>query len=362
LTVDICGGFDGLCELEVEWTSLLDRLSRVHFNQHPAWYRSYFEAIRPEADRVQFLALRRQGRLIGVVPISLQPSRLGVRAVSLANDRALYTTDLVIAEDEDQASILMEFAAACRRRSGLAWDVFRVSYDGVLENSGAYQLFSNGSLASRRIEQQRSCMVIDVDDHPQVLARLKSKFRNTLKRSHRRLIELGEPEYLWASSPEETDSAFNAFVALEMASWKGNEAEAKAEYPGPAAIGLQDWKKDFYRRVMQHFSELGAVDLLSLRVDGRLIGSQVNVSLKQTTYLLKTSMDASVSGIATGHLMIDALIKRINASRQTQEINLLTDYDWHRSWVPRTLGYYHFSTYNRTALGRLSALRARLAG
>ena len=108
--------------------------------------------------------------------------------------RALYTADLVIAQDEDQASVLMEFAAACRRRRGRTGDVFCVRHDGTLENSGAYQLVNNGALASRRIEPQRSCMVINVDDHPQASTGLKRNFRNTLKRSHLRRVELGEPE------------------------------------------------------------------------------------------------------------------------------------------------------------------------
>jgi CelD/BcsL family acetyltransferase involved in cellulose biosynthesis len=202
-------------------------------------------------------------------------------------------------------------------------------------------------------------MVIDLAPYGELIDGLKSKFRNNLRRSDRRLRELGSVAFRWIHGPGELAVALDTFVSLERSGWKGSESSTKAGYPRPAAIGLEDWKYAFYSALLQCFARLGAVNMLLVEVDDRAVGGQISLEIGPTNYLLKTTMDESIEGIAIGHLMINELLRKLDSDRRVDQVNLLTDYAWHEPWKPRRLDYVDTWIYNRTAVGLLAALRRR---
>ena len=105
LVVDRCEGLDGLKQLSSAWRTLAGRLPRPHFNQMPEWYEAYFCALQPASDRVNFLSVHRGGELVAVAPIMRDPRSGWVRRTALANDRGIYTADLVIDPEESPGAI-----------------------------------------------------------------------------------------------------------------------------------------------------------------------------------------------------------------------------------------------------------------
>lgn len=357
--VDRCEGLEGLHQLAAAWETLAGRLARPHFNQMPAWYEAYFHAVQPGGSQVQFFTVHRGRELVAVAPVMRDRRSGWVRRATLANDRGIYTADLVIAPDESPGAVWQALERAARRDRRVAWDVFQAGHGGTMEFSCMRAVASE--LGYRAIERtaRDGYMVIDLAPHDEIIAGLKSKFRNSLKRSQRRLEALGDVRFRWCHEPAEVLPAFDAFVALEKAGWKGSRAVPKDGYPRPAAIGLEQWKYDFYRELLQRFALAGGVNLLLLEAPQGPIGGQISLQLGPTNFLLKTTMDESVRGIAVGHVMIDALLQLLDQGGTVDQINLLTDYAWHEPWSPRRLPYVDSWVYNRTPLGVLALLRQR---
>lgn len=359
-SVNECVGLSGLEALSSDWYRLLEDVAAPHFNQYPDWYHAYFHAVDGSEERLRFVIVRDRARLVAVLPLIFEKSRGLVRKAKLAVDAGIYTTDLVISDRHSKSSVweAIQKSAHKDRRSGSGWDVFSTSA-AVLEDSAIAMTMRKVDSAFES-EAKSYCMILDIGPYEEIYAGLKSKFRNNLKRSRRRLQELGDVSYEWCDSKEPIVSAFEEFVRLESAGWKGNSSKQKAGYPGPAAIALQSWKLEFYRRVLHGFARLDALEMLLLRQGSKVIGAQFSIRLKHTNYLLKTTFDERIKGIAIGHLMLAELITRLAERGDVKEINLLTDYDWHKPWGPRLVPYTTFVAYNNTTLGLLGRLRKQL--
>lgn len=362
LVVNRCEGLEGLQQLSAPWQALAARLRRPHFDQLPAWYEAYFRAVAPAHQTVQFFSVRRGVELVAIAPLMLEPRSWMVRRAKLPNDRAIFSADLVIAPEESPGAIWRALESASRRDRRNGWDVFQAVHGGTMQFSCTRSVARELGLRALERPSRLGYMVIDVGTYEGTMAGLKSKFRNSLKRSQRRLAELGDVRFRWTHEPTDVLIAFERFVELEISGWKGASEPTKPGYPRPAAIGLYKWKYDFYRELLARFASQRAVNLLLVEAGEQLVGAQISLQIGPTNYLLKTTMDESLQGIAVGHVMIDALLKLLAERGDVDQINLLTDYAWHEPWNPRRIAFVDTRIYNRTALGLLAMLRQRARG
>ncbi len=359
LVVQQSSGLRGLRHLFDDWLELLNCIEDRAFNQHPAWYLAYFQRSANAVDPLDFITVRRGGELVAVFPVFAQAGRW-IRRSALARDQGLHTSDCAIADQEDKRTVWRAVCNAARRGRKPGWDVFYVADTGVLETSHMARCLHPADAATFSQVKPYRCMVIDVLPYNESIAGLTSKFRNNLKRSKRRLREMGNFDLQWITRAEQIDAAFDEFLQLEMSGWKGDPGAAKDGYPEPSAIALQDWKLRFYRRVMREFANHGGVEIVLLQAAGRTVGAQVYLSLNRSSYMLKTAMEGGLKGVAPGHVMIDAALARYAEQGRVREINLMSDYSWHEPWNPRTLNYISFNHYNRSLAGFLSARRRAL--
>lgn len=136
--------------------------------------------------------------------------------------------------------------------------------------------------------------------------------RKKLRQEWKRLTALGAVEVVNDRTPAGAGQAFETFLALEKASWKGVEGTALLSDPRDAA---------FVRRLLQNLAAQGAASVALLQVNGEAIAAQVLMYCGTTAYTWKTAFDASYGKYSPGALLIDRITEELFAGSRIQAIN-----------------------------------------
>jgi len=136
--------------------------------------------------------------------------------------------------------------------------------------------------------------------------------RKKLRQEWKRLTALGAVEVVNDRTPAGAEQAFEAFLALEQASWKGVKGTALLSDPRDAA---------FVRRLLQNLAAQGDASVALLRVDGEAIAAQVLMYCGATAYTWKTAFSATYGKYSPGALLIDKITEELFAGSQIQAIN-----------------------------------------
>jgi hypothetical protein len=136
--------------------------------------------------------------------------------------------------------------------------------------------------------------------------------RKKLRQDWNRLTAIGAVEVVNDRSPGGAKQAFEAFLALEQASWKGAEGTALLSDPLDAA---------FARRLLQNLAEQGNASVALLRVNGGAIAAQVLMYCGTTAYTWKTAFSAGYAKYSPGTLLVDKITEELLSTPGIQAIN-----------------------------------------
>jgi hypothetical protein len=136
--------------------------------------------------------------------------------------------------------------------------------------------------------------------------------RKKLRQDWNRLSGLGTVEVVNDRTPGGAELAFETFLALEKASWKGDQGTALLSDSKDAA---------FVRRLLQGLAAEGNASVALLRVDGEAIAAQVLMYCGTTAYTWKTAFSAKYSKYSPGALLIDRITDELFAGSGILAIN-----------------------------------------
>jgi len=136
--------------------------------------------------------------------------------------------------------------------------------------------------------------------------------RKKLRQDWNRLSSLGAVDVLNDRSPAGVEQAFETFLAMEKASWKGEQGTALLSDPHDAA---------FVRRLLHNLATQRDASVALLRVDGAAIAAQVLMYCGSTAYTWKTAFDAKFSKYSPGALLVDRVTEELFAGSDIQAIN-----------------------------------------
>jgi CelD/BcsL family acetyltransferase involved in cellulose biosynthesis len=122
--------------------------------------------------------------------------------------------------------------------------------------------------------------------------------RKKLRQDWNRLSALGSVEIVNEKERDKVERAFEAFLALEAASWKGGRG---------TALLCRDADAAFARRLMSSLAAACSASVALLRLDGRPIAAQVLLYCGPTAYTWKTAFDAEFAKYSPGALLVDKL-------------------------------------------------------
>ncbi len=136
--------------------------------------------------------------------------------------------------------------------------------------------------------------------------------RKKLRQDWNRLTALGAVDVVNDRTPGGTAQAFEIFLALEKASWKGAGGTALLSDPRDAA---------FVRQLLRNLAAQGSASVALLRVDGEAIAAQVLMYCATTAYTWKTAFSAKFAKYSPGSLLIDKITDELFAGPDIVAIN-----------------------------------------
>jgi CelD/BcsL family acetyltransferase involved in cellulose biosynthesis len=129
--------------------------------------------------------------------------------------------------------------------------------------------------------------------------------RKKLRQDGNRLSALGAVDVVNEHVPESACEAFEAFLALEASSWKGERGTALLSHEEDAA---------FARQLIANLAARRHASVALLRVDGRPIAAQVLLYCGRMAYTWKTAFDSAYAKYSPGALLIDRITDQLFAA------------------------------------------------
>jgi hypothetical protein len=140
-----------------------------------------------------------------------------------------------------------------------------------------------------------------------------SKKRSTSTRKKlRQLSSVGIVEIVNERTPDGAAAAFETFLELEAASWKGDEGTALLCDAGDA---------EFTRRLIENLAAFGLASVALLRVDGEAIAAQVLLYSGRRAYTWKTAFKPSFARFSPGVLVADGALRNLVESGRITTID-----------------------------------------
>jgi CelD/BcsL family acetyltransferase involved in cellulose biosynthesis len=136
--------------------------------------------------------------------------------------------------------------------------------------------------------------------------------RKKLRQDWNRLSALGAVDVVNDRSPAEVRQAFETFLAMEQASWKGERGTALLSNVRDAA---------FTRRFVQNLADRQDCSVALLRVNGEVAAAQVLMYCGSTAYTWKTAYNAQFARYSPGHLLVDKVTDQLLAQPGIEAIN-----------------------------------------
>jgi CelD/BcsL family acetyltransferase involved in cellulose biosynthesis len=136
--------------------------------------------------------------------------------------------------------------------------------------------------------------------------------RKKLRQDWNRLSAIGAVDVVNDRAPAAAGQAFETFLALERASWKGARGTAL----------LSDAKDTaFVRRLFQRLAAEGKASVALLRLEGQAVAAQVLMYCGTTAYTWKTAFNAEYGKYSPGALLIDKITGDLFAGPDIMAIN-----------------------------------------
>ncbi|MCA6109823.1 GNAT family N-acetyltransferase [Bradyrhizobium cenepequi] len=136
--------------------------------------------------------------------------------------------------------------------------------------------------------------------------------RKKLRQDWNRLSALGVVDVVNDRSPGAVRQAFETFLAMEKASWKGERGTAVLSDARDA---------DFTRQLVQNLADREACSVALLQVNGDVAAAQVLMYCGSTAYTWKTAYNAQFARYSPGHLLVDKVTDQLFAQPEIEAIN-----------------------------------------
>jgi CelD/BcsL family acetyltransferase involved in cellulose biosynthesis len=253
----------------------------------PGWLSAWWNAF--GSGRLVVLAVRRAGRLVGVLPLS---QRAGVLSSPTNWHTPLYGP---VAADESALGAIRDWILSRRPR--------RVDLSFLDGEGPATRELRSLEPSYRLVERTmlRSPYVAIDGDWEAYWQGVSGKLRQTVRRASRRLAEVGEVTLEVESGPERLDELLAEGFELEATGWKGRSG---------TAINSDPRTLRFYTELARWAAQHGLLRLAFLRVDERPLAFHLSLESRNRYYLLKPGFDERFRKAGPGTVLTCKMIER----------------------------------------------------
>ena len=195
------------------------------------------------------------------------------------------------------------------------WDVLRLT--GLRSVSPWLEL---ADCAQVQVEADGGVGVLDTSGGiDECWGAIHKNMRHSIRKARRRVSASGDASVVVATGSD-VAGAYEAFIALEASGWKGRGAGALVKMAQEREL-LRD-----YLRVS------GTAQIRSLHIDGRLVASQVAVTVARTLFLWRIAYDQRFSALSPSNVLMADLVQTCCADPGIDRIDCLVWQPWHARW------------------------------
>ncbi len=313
------------------WDALADRQAAPPFLR-PGWFAAWWDAF--GHGRLEVLALARDGRLVAVLP-------LGRRAGVLRSLSNWHTPAFAaLAEPGAEPALARLLLARGARQVVLEFvdpgsAFVRACHDAAAADGGR-----------ALVHQLQRSPYLGVGGEWEAFERrqFSGRHRALLRRRCRQLMAAGALALEVGDGGDALDRLLAEGVAVEAASWKGEQG---------TAIGSRPETVRFYSAVARWAAGRGELRLALLRVDDRAVAFDFALEADGVHYLLKTGYDPAYRHLGPGAVLRHDMIARAFARGLDTYEFLGQDDPWKRDWTSHGHGRARVQLFSPGAAGRL---------
>jgi CelD/BcsL family acetyltransferase involved in cellulose biosynthesis len=268
-------------QLGPEWEDLASRVGAPPF-LFPGWIKAWWDAF--GSSRLEIVSVRRDGRLVGLVPVAH-------RRGALVSPTNWHTPEfgLLVEDEEAKRELAAELVALGSARLDLSFLTTETGLDACLEEGRRRKLSS----IVRPIQRSPYAEVDgSIDDYLQQVNRAQL---SDVRRRRRRLEETGRLEFSFEDGGSRLRELLAETFRVEASGWKGRAGVAIASDPRTAK---------FYTEVAEWAAARGMLRLAFLRLDGAAIAAQFQLRQHRTLWGLKTGYDEAYRRFAPGLVLL----------------------------------------------------------
>jgi CelD/BcsL family acetyltransferase involved in cellulose biosynthesis len=316
--------------LTAEWEELANSVTAEPWVR-PGWVEPWWEAF--GAGGLRILALRRDGRLAGVLPLMEDDGV--VRSTS-----NWHTPEFGLLAAQEELADLAQALVELRPRR--IWFAFVDPGDAGIAACRAAAEAAGYRTLERTLEE--SPYVSTEGGWDAYRDGLGRKLASELRRRRRRLDEEGRFSFEVADGREQLPGLLDEGFAVEAAGWKGEQSKA---------ISSRSETLAFYRNVAEWAAERDWLRLAFLRLDGRPFAFDFCIEADGIHYLLKTGFDPAYGRFAPGMILrYEMLARAFSIGLRSYEF-LGADEPWKLQWTRTTRRRTLFQAFAPTPRGRI---------
>lgn len=323
-----------LATLDGDWDALTQRADAANVFMHPALLGAA-TVLYPHRRICALLAWQtvpgNPARLVGLWAVARRQQwlLLPVPVLSAPATPNAYLATPVIDRDCLEAvcaAFLDHIAADAALPKIVALDA--MSTDGATYAALARAVAARNGALHVFTRSQRPILASGLDGKAYLERAMSASSRKKLRQHRRRLGEKGALASTVASAPDEMRNAFEDFLALEAAGWKGRQGTALASDAADAAFG---------RAMIAALAARGEAAIHSLSLDGRPVSMQVVLRAGRTAFTWKTAYDEALHDVSPGTLLFEDYTTRLLADRDIDRVDSCSfdDTGYMASWQER---------------------------
>lgn len=292
---------------QAAWETLAANAIEPNAYYDPDWAKAACAHARGHAGAKALLAFDRDGRLIGLLPVTSARSALGLPLPLLVAWKAYAPLDIPLLDRNAADAAADQLIEAARSTGARALLIPYLSLEGPAAAAIQRALRQRGIAAQAMQVHARAELNTTQDAHGLLQAALGAKKLKELRRQRNRLADQGAVTFTVASTPEAVRPALETFLELEQKSWKGRRGTALSQQAGDAA---------FIRRAALALAEKGQFQIVTLACGGRAVASGLVLRQQDRAYFFKTAYEPEAAQNSPGVQLALDLTARLCADQR----------------------------------------------
>jgi CelD/BcsL family acetyltransferase involved in cellulose biosynthesis len=365
MAVEVVTGYESLREGVGEWRALVHRSRLRNIFYEPEVLLPAIQFLTASSSKVRIVLVKRAGELIGLFPISIQPSWRGLPMsyVSLwKHPYQFLSTPLVDHYHYEDA--IEQF---------LGWLIEEVRYPRLFECSqlsaefcedrrGLPGVLNRLHLQKALYYERRPAFFIDNFESFELFwANCSRAFRKKYRQRYRRLSESGTvlietlPQVSEIGTTQMLNSWIEDFLILEESGWKGREG---------TAIRSQYKHRQFFVQTLHELYKREKLHFMRLRVNGETVAGKVTFTTGSRAFCFKIAYREEFSRCSPGLLLEVEFIREMLRSRRFSVVDSCAtpNHPLFESIWDDSIGIASGMLYRGRVFGTLRALYCRTAG